>query len=363
MSNLGLRILYEVLNDRPDRLAERCFAADVDLQAELRRAHLPLWSIETRRPLRDFDVVGLSLGYELVFTNVLEMLDLGGVGLTTAERSDTDPLVIAGGSIVLNPEPVAEFLDAVVLGEGEDVVLEISDVLESLGWNRRIAAVAPLSGERRGDVDPAAVLPLSGEWRRGVDRTRLCAPWPRYPAYTCLVLPASVPGDGRFDALGPTRGGCAGRNHRAYRGRFRDPRAWHPPARAQCRHRVRSGPDRGHARLYRGCRFCQAGLQSRPLRERSPEVAVAAAEAILDSTGYEEIGLTSLSTADYSYVREVAIALHARRPETVLSLPSTRVDAFTVDLVDAIAPHGRRVASRSPPRPAVSAFATRSTKG
>jgi len=82
MSNLGLRILYEVLNDRPDRLAERCFAADVDLQAELRRAHLPLWSIETRRPLRDFDVVGLSLGYELVFTNVLEMLDLGGVGLT-----------------------------------------------------------------------------------------------------------------------------------------------------------------------------------------------------------------------------------------------------------------------------------------
>jgi radical SAM superfamily enzyme YgiQ (UPF0313 family) len=133
MSNLGLRILYEVLNDRPDRLAERCFAPDVDFEAELRAAGVGLWSLETRRPLREFDVVGLSLGFELVCTNMLSMLDLAGIGLTTAERSETDPLVIAGGSIVLNPEPIADFVDAVVLGEGEDVVLEISDVLEAIG--------------------------------------------------------------------------------------------------------------------------------------------------------------------------------------------------------------------------------------
>src|ERR1035437_1033501 len=138
MSNLGLRILYEVLNDRPDRLAERCFAPDTDFEAELRSAAVGLWILETRRPLRDFDVLGLSLGFELVCTNMLSMLDLAGIGLTTAERSDDDPLVIAGGSIVLNPEPIADFVDAVVLGEGEDVVLEISDALESIGWNRRL---------------------------------------------------------------------------------------------------------------------------------------------------------------------------------------------------------------------------------
>ena len=108
MSNLGLRILYEILNDRPDRLAERCFAPDVDLQAQLRSARLPLWSLETRRALRDFDVLGMSLGYELTYTNLLDMLDLGGVSLTAGERTEADPLVIAGGSSVLNPEPIAD---------------------------------------------------------------------------------------------------------------------------------------------------------------------------------------------------------------------------------------------------------------
>jgi hypothetical protein len=137
MSNLGLRILYEVLNDRPDRLAERCFAPDVDLQAELRAAGVPLWSLETRRPLREFDVIGLSLGFELVLTNMLAMLDLGGIGLTTAERDGGRPARHRRRLGRLNPEPIADFVDAVVLGEGEDVVLEISDVLESIGWNRR----------------------------------------------------------------------------------------------------------------------------------------------------------------------------------------------------------------------------------
>ena len=144
MSNLGLRILYEVLNDRADVLAERCFAPDADLASELRRAKAPLWSLETRRALREFDVFGLSLGFELVAANVLEMLDLGGVALTTAERREADPLVIAGGSIVLNAEPFADFVDAVVLGEGEDVVTEISDMLKSLGWHR---GLDPSTGE------------------------------------------------------------------------------------------------------------------------------------------------------------------------------------------------------------------------
>jgi radical SAM family uncharacterized protein len=328
MSNLGLRILYEVLNDRSDRLAERCFAPDVDLEAELRHAGVPLWSLETRRPLRDFDVVGLSLGFELVCTNMLAMLDLAGIGLTTAERSATDPLVIAGGSIVLNPEPIADFVDAVVLGEGEDVVLEISDVLESIGWNRRPA--------------PGAAGPV-GEWRRAVDRT------------TALRALAAIPGvyvpsfyeprylsDGRFggldriDAAAPQT--VTGRIAADFENRVHGIRQLVP--------NIGIVFDRAQLEVMRGCtrgcRFCAAGMQSRPLRERSPEVAVEAAEAILRSTGYEEIGLTSLSTADYTFVREVATELRRRRPNTILSLPSTRVDAFTVELVDAISPTGHR---------------------
>jgi radical SAM family uncharacterized protein len=335
MSNLGLRILYEVLNDRPDTLAERCFAPDVDLQAQLRAGRLPLWSLETRRPLRDFDVIGLSLGFELVCANMLAMLDLGGIGLTTAERSESDPLVIAGGSIVLNPEPFADFIDAVVLGEGEDVVGEISDVLESIGWNRRPAG----SGTPKAE----GAVATAGEWHRGVDRT------------TALRALAAIPGvyvpsfyepryhtDGRFEGLDRLEPAApetiTGRIAADFETNVRGIRQLVP--------NIGIVFDRAQLEVMRGCtrgcRFCGAGMQSRPLRERAPDVAVNAAEAILRATGYEEIGLTSLSTADYTYVREVATELRRRRPTIELSIPSTRVDAFTVDLVDAIAPGGRR---------------------
>jgi len=327
MSNLGLRILYEVVNDRSDLLAERCFAPDVDLQAELRAAGVPLWSLETRRPLREFDVIGLSLGFELVLTNVLEMLDLGGVGLTTAERSWDDPLVIAGGSIVLNSEPFADFVDAVVVGEGEDVVLEISDALESLGWARQVAS------------PPSA----SGEWHRGVDRTTALRGLAAIPGvYVPSFYRPRYLADGRFDGLDPLNDSApprvTGRVAADFETNVRGIRQLVP--------NVGIVFDRAQLEVMRGCtrgcRFCQAGMQSRPLRERAPDVAIEAAEAILSATGYEEIGLTSLSTADYTYVREVATELRRRRPDTVLSMPSTRVDAFTVELVDAIEPRGRR---------------------
>ncbi len=329
MSNLGLRILYEVLNDRSDRLAERCFSPDVDLADELRAAGVPLWSIETRRPLREFDVLGLSLGYELVCTNMLEMLDLGGIGLTTGERSESDPLVIAGGSIVLNPEPIAGFVDAVVLGEGEDVVIEISDELERLGWHRRIRVGG--IGER------------TGEWRRGVDRATALRALARIPGvYVPSLYRARYLADGRFDRLEALDAAAP----MTITGRIAADFETHVRGVRQLVPNIGIVFDRAQLEVMRGCtrgcRFCGAGMQSRPLRERAPDVAVDAAEAILRATGYEEIGLTSLSTADYTHVREVATELRRRRPQTLLSLPSTRVDAFTVELVDAIAPTGKR---------------------
>jgi len=323
MSNLGLRILYEVLNDHPDRLAERCFAPDVDLQAELRARDLPLWSLETRRSLGGFDVIGFSLGYELTYANVLDMLALGRIGLTTNERAESDPLVIAGGSAVLNPEPMSDSFDAVVMGEGEDVVLEISAVLEGLGWHRR---------ERAPD----------GEWRRGVSRAAALRALAAIPGVyvPSLYAPTYRP-DGtiaaieRLDSAAPVA--IAGRIAADFETTVHGIRQLVP--------NIGIVFDRAQIEVMRGCtrgcRFCQAGVQYRPLRERAPDVAIAAAEAILRSTGYEEIGLTSLSTADYTYVNEVATALHSSRPDVTVSLPSTRVDAFTVELTEAIA-GGRR---------------------
>lgn len=323
MSNLGLRILYEVLNDRPDRLAERCFAPDVDFQAELRISETRLWSLETRRPLREFDVLGFSLGYELTYTNVLDMLDLGGVGLTTAERAETDPLVVAGGTTTLNPEPIADVLDAVVLGEGEDVVLEISEVLERLGWHRRESA--PDGGFRRAATRRSVLRALAGI--PGVYVPSLYRP--HYNA------DGTYAGTERHDEDVPAR--VTGRIAADFETNVRGIHQLVP--------NIGIVFDRAQVEVMRGCtrgcRFCQAGMQYRPLRERAPDVAIEAAGEILRATGYEEIGLTSLSTADYTYVKEVALALHDRHSDVTVSLPSTRVDAFTVELVDAIQ-RGRR---------------------
>jgi radical SAM family uncharacterized protein len=318
MSNLGLRILYEVLNDRPDRLAERCYAPDVDLAAELRARAVPVWSLETRHPLRDFDVLGFGLGYELTYTNLLDMLDLGGVGLTSAERAEADPLVVAGGSCVVNPEPVAEFFDAIVMGEGEDAVVEISDVLERLGWHRRLPAGRALPRRealRALAAIPGVYVPSLYEARYNADGTSA----------------GTTPGDPAAPAVVGHR--IAADFETQVRGiRQLVPNVGIVFDRAQLE--VMRG-------CSRGCRFCQAGMWYRPVRERPPDLAVAAAEAILSATGYEEIGLTSLSTADYTSVAEVATEIHRRWPDVAISLPSTRVDAFTVELVDAIAPGGR----------------------
>ncbi len=301
MSHLGLQILYHELNRREDTLAERVFAPAPDLEAVLRRRGLPLFALESQRGLRDFDILGFTLQYELTYTNILNMLDLGGIPLQAADRGEGDPLVVGGGPGAFNPEPLAPFFDCFVLGEGEEVVHELVDAWrDSAGQSRedrlrRLAAV------------PGVYVPSLYQVRYGSDGTvaavQAVAPAPRRVTKRVVA---------DLDALDyPT----------------------HPvvPSVQAIHERAMVEVFRG---CTRGCRFCQAGIIYRPVRERSPRAVVRLAQEILAHTGYDEVSLVSLSTADYSGIDRVARELArdlATRGQAV-SLPSLRVDAFSVEL-------------------------------
>ncbi len=303
MSSLGLSILYELLNRQPYILAERAYAPWVDLSAELRQHDLPLFSLESKRKLRDFDILGFSLGYELTYTNVLNILDLAGIPLLAGERNEEHPLVVGGGSSVLNPEPIADFFDLFVIGEGEEVVLELAETFRR--WKREGGQRAELLRElakipgvyvpqfyqieyRDGQI--LKIEPRVPEAARVVER-RFVFPLP--PPPVCPVVPyAEVVHD---RAVIEIQRGCS-----------------------------------------RGCRFCQAGVIYRPPRERKLEEILEAAEEILSNSGYEELSLLSLSTTDYPQIEELVLRLSERYKlsRLNLSLPSLRPDAFSLRLAE-----------------------------
>jgi radical SAM family uncharacterized protein len=306
MSNLGLAILYDQLNQRTDTLAERSYAPWSDMEAILRAAHVPLYSLESKHPLADFDILGFSLPYETLYTNTLNLLDLAGIPLLSTERGDEHPLVIAGGHAAFNPEPMYAFIDAFVIGEGEEVIHEIVAAYQA--WK--------LSSAGRGEL----LLALSQIW--GV--------------YVPSLYQAHYHTDGTFAHLERLVDSAPQQVLKRIIASLPPPTTrLIVPYIETVHNRVSIEIMRG---CTRGCRFCHAGMVMRPVRERTVDEILAAIEDALASTGYEEIGLLSLSSSDYTHILELVNAVSERfagRNLTV-SLPSLRIESFSVDLMDAL---------------------------
>ena len=302
LGNLGILILQSILNDLPWCWAERSYAPGQDMEAELRKRDLNLFALESQDTLDAFDGIGFTLQSELTFTNILNIIQLAGLSLRTDSRRESDPLTFAGGPAVFNPEPLAPFMDFFVIGDGEEVIVEIAETLRSLkGRSRaeRLDALSQLTGvyvpERypMETTEDGAVLP---------------------PKNSPRVIKRVTPDLGKA----------------------RFPTEYIVPYTQQVHDRVGLEVLRG---CTQGCRFCQAGMTTRPVRERSIDEITSLMDETLENTGYEEVSLVSLSTCDYSRVRTMVdtVARKAVQERVSVSLPSLRLDSFSVDLADRVA--------------------------
>ncbi len=304
MSNLGVMLLYDAINRQPDMLAERVFHPWTDMEALMRQEAIPLYSLETKHAVRDFDVFAISLPYEQLYTNVLTLLDLAGMPLLARERDSSYPLVIAGGHACYNPEPMADFIDGFVIGEGEEIIVEIGRVL------------LEMKGQPR-DAQLMALARLEGFYV------------PRF--YDVAYHP-----DGTIAAVTPNRPGVPATVTKRIVPVLPKPfTRFLVPNVSTVHNRAPIEIMRG---CTRGCRFCHAGMVTRPVRERTVEEIVAAVDEIVRNTGFEEIGLLSLSSSDYTQVRELVQIIGEKYGSRGLSisLPSLRIESMSVDLLDAL---------------------------
>ena len=306
LPNQGLQILYEILNERADAVAERAYAPWVDMEAAMRAASVPLFSVEQHLPAEAFDVLAFNLSAELVYTNVVNLIDLAGLPIHAAERSADNAVVVAGGHCAFNPEPLADFVDAFVLGDGEEVVGEMTEAI--VAWRTS-------SGSGLGDRDQLlrALAQIEGVY----------VPALYDPAYADGRLVATAPRDAAVPAEVGKR-------------TVRDLADWPYPQRplvplTEVVH------DRLNVEVFRGCtrgcRFCQAGMITRPVRERPVAQVRDMVRSGLEWSGHDEVALTSLSSADFSGIEDIVREIvndPGHDGQVSVSLPSLRVDAFTV---------------------------------
>ncbi len=306
MSHLGMKILYSQFNARDDIWCERVFAPWVDFEEVMRQNDIPLFALESRDSIKDFDIIGFTLQYELSYTNVLNMLDLAGIPLKSADRKGLAPLVVAGGPCACNPEPLADFIDLFFLGEGEEVDLEVIDLYKKYGKN----------GDKQAFLREAAQIP-------GV--------------YVPSLYDIEYNDDKTIKAITPKDNAPKVIQKRI----IRDMDSVHYPDKFVVPY-IEIVHDRAVQEIFRGCirgcRFCQAGFIYRPVREKSPDVINKQAKAICDNTGYDEISLSSLSTSDYSQLEPLLNDMldWSQKDNVSLSLPSLRVDNFSKELLDKI---------------------------
>jgi radical SAM family uncharacterized protein len=306
MSNLGLAILYDLINQRPDALAERAFSPWSDMEAALRSAKIPLYSLETKHALSDFDIIGFSLPYETLYTNTLNALDLAGIPLFSAERTREHPLIIAGGHATFNPEPVHAYIDAFVIGEGEEAIQDIISMHQQ--WRE--------SGTPRAELLHA----LAHIW--GV--------------YVPSLYDAHYHADGTFSHMEKLQDVAALPVSKRIVAQLTPPTTrFIVPYIDTVHNRIPIEIMRG---CTRGCRFCHAGMVTRPVRERTVDEVLQAIEEAMAYTGFEEVGLLSLSSSDYTHVVDLVNAVSERFSDQhlAISLPSLRIETVSVDLMDAL---------------------------
>lgn len=306
MSYLGFKILYDIINKREDALAERVFAPAEDMEKQMLENSIPLFSQESYRPLNEFDIVGFSLQHELCYTNVLHMLNIGNIQLKAGKRSEDEPLVIAGGPATFNPEPLTDFIDLFVIGDGEDIINEIIAVYSS--WSKK----GKKSGKKGLLQELGSIQGIYIPSFYTVDY---------YPDGTIKSFSCR----NKYAKEKITKRIVADLNSAPF------PTSPIVPNIDIVHNRITLEVFRG---CTRGCRFCQAGMIYRPVRERSEENLLKLAEESLKNTGYEEISLSSLSSSDYSRVSSLIKELVDRYEEkgVGVSLPSLRIDSFSVQL-------------------------------